>query len=64
MTGAGSQPSLFDSTAFVDAQPVTHASRADLDLDLVVQHIAHARDQVPRFDAPTDPMAFLHARHC
>jgi ATP-dependent DNA helicase RecG len=64
MTGAGSQPSFFDSTAFVDAQPVTHATRADLDLDLVAQHIAHARDQVPRFDAPADPVAFLRARRC
>lgn len=64
MTGVGSQPSFFDSTAFVDAQPVTHATRADLDLDLVAQHIAHARDQVPRFDAPTDPVAFLRARRC
>lgn len=64
MTSSGAQPPVFDSTAFVDAQPVLHATRADLDVDLVAQHIEQAREQVPRFDAPADPVTFLRARRC
>lgn len=58
------QPRAFGSDTFFDAQPIPHTTLDDLDLARVHQHIQHAREQVPRFDGPTDPVAFLHSRMC
>ncbi len=54
----------FGSDSYFDAQPIPQATIDDLDLDLVQRHIRNARDQVPRFDAPDDPIDFLRSRNC
>lgn len=58
-----SPPPPWSDTSF-DAQPVPQATIDDFDLDLVRQHISHAREQVSRFAGPDDPVAFLHSRNC
>jgi ATP-dependent DNA helicase RecG len=55
---------MFGGASFFDAQPVPQATLDDLDLDRVQQHIEHAREQVPRFDASSDPETFLRSRLC
>lgn len=52
------------SENFFDAQPIANASLDELDLNAVDAHIARAREQVPRFDAPDDPLEFLRLRGC
>lgn len=54
----------FGSESFFDAQPIPDTTPDDLDLDHVRRHIRTAREQVPRFDAPDDPLDFLRARSC
>jgi ATP-dependent DNA helicase RecG len=57
-------PRAWGSDTFFDAQPIPHTTLDDLDLARVQQHMQHAREQVARFDAPTDPVAFLRSRMC
>ncbi len=54
----------FGGDNFYDTQPVPQASLDDIDLDLVRAHIRSAREQLQRFDAPDDPIDFLHSRGC
>lgn len=54
----------FGSESFFDAQPIPDTTLDDLDLDHVRRHIRTAREQVPRFDAPDDPLDFLRVRSC
>src|SRR4051794_39601183 len=54
----------FGSETFFDAQPIPQATIEDLDLDRVLVHMEHARQQLSRFDAPDDPIAFLRSRTC
>ncbi len=49
----------FGGEHYYDAQPVPQASLDDLDLERVRAHIRSAREQLPRFDAPDDPITFL-----
>jgi ATP-dependent DNA helicase RecG len=58
------QPRAFGSDTFFDAQPIPHTTLDDLDLARVQLHMQHAREQVSRFDAPADPIAFLRSRMC
>ena len=54
----------FGSENYFDAQPIPQATTEDLNLDLVRRHIRHASEQVPRFEAPDDPLDFLRSRNC
>lgn len=54
----------YGTEGFFDAQSVPSASLDDLDLRAVAAHIARAREQVPRFDAPDDVHEFLRLRGC
>ena len=54
----------FGSDSHFDAQPVPQATLDDLDLARVRHHIRTAREQIARFDAPDDPIPFLHSRAC
>ncbi len=57
-------PPIFGGDSYFDAQPVPQATLDDLDLTSVQAHIRTARAQMPRFDAPKDPIAFLRSRGC
>jgi ATP-dependent DNA helicase RecG len=57
-------PRAFGSDSYFDAQPIPQASLDDLDFDRIQQHIHNAHEQVPRFEAPSDPITFLHSRMC
>lgn len=54
----------FGSENYFDAQPIPQTTIDDLDLELVRRHIRNAREQVSRFEAPNDPIDFLHSRNC
>ena len=57
-------PRTFGSETYFDAQPIPQTTLDDLDLSLVQTHMRNAREQLPRFDAPDDPIDFLHSRNC
>ncbi|MDP9312169.1 MAG: hypothetical protein M3R24_15000 [Chloroflexota bacterium] len=54
----------FGSDSYFDAQPIPQATIDDLDLELVRRHLRNAREQVPRFETPDDPLDFLRSRNC
>ena len=54
----------FGSESYFDAQPIPQATLDDLDLDLVRDHIRIASAELPRFEAPDDPVDFLYSRNC
>ncbi len=57
-------PRLPGADTYFDAQPVPHATLDDLDLELVRAHMQRAKIELPRFQAPSEPIEFLTSRHC
>ena len=57
-------PRLPGADTYFDAQPVPHATLDDLDLELVREHMQRAKSELPRFQAPGEPVEFLISRHC
>ena len=57
-------PKPFGSETYFDAQTIPQATLEDLDLELIKEHIRHARAELPHFEAPDDPVDFLLSRSC
>lgn len=57
-------PRTFGAENTFDAQPIPQATLDDLDMSLVTGHIERARRELPRFQAPSDPIEFLISRNC